>query len=78
MTPPGGNTDYQLGQINARLTSIEKRLEDGSDRHTGLDERIGRLELVEAKRGGVLAAVAALAGIIGSAITLAVPYIKKL
>lgn len=70
--------EYQLGEIKATLAGIEKRLEAGSVRHSEIDQRLDRLELIEAKRTGVLAAVAALAGVVGSAITLAVPYLKKL
>ena len=69
--------DYQLGQINAKLEAIDKRLEAGSERHAEIDGRLDRLELVEAKRGGTIAALAALAGVVGSALTLFVPFLVK-
>lgn len=68
-----GDISYRLGRIDGRLEAIERRLEDGSKRHQSLDGRLDaieqrstRLELAEAKRGGVIAAISATAGIVGS------------
>jgi hypothetical protein len=72
-----GSIDYRLGQIDQRLEAIEKRLGDGSERHKDLDDRLDKLELVEAKRGGVIAAIAARAGIGGAVLTLVVPPLLK-
>ena len=71
------STDYRLGQIDTRLANIEKRLEEGSGRHKEYDGRLDKLELIEAKRGGVMAALAAICGLIGTAIGLAVPFFVK-
>jgi len=72
-----GSLDYKLGEIATRLDAIEKRLDQGSERYAEIDKRIDRLDLIEAKRGGVIAAVAALAGVVGSAIGLAFPLMAK-
>lgn len=71
------STDYRLGQIDTRLANIEKRLEEGSGRHKEYDGRLDKLELIEAKRGGVIAAIAAIFGLIGTAVGLAVPFFVK-
>jgi hypothetical protein len=72
-----GSLDYKLGEIATRLDAIEKRLDHGSERYADIDKRIDRLDLIEAKRGGVIAAVAALAGVVGSAVGLAFPLIAR-
>lgn len=66
--------DYQLGQIREQLRGIEKRLDEGSGHHREIDARIDRLELAEAKRGGVIAAISATAGIVGSVV---VSYVTR-
>jgi septal ring factor EnvC (AmiA/AmiB activator) len=78
------SVEYQLGEIRAELRSISQRLDEGSKRHRDLDEsdddlkrRLAALEMVEAKRAGVMATIAALAGIVGGAITLAVQLLIK-
>lgn len=78
--------EYQLGQINAKLENINQRLTDGSMRHADLDDdiaavraRVDRLDLIEAKRGGVLAAIAAFGSLAGGLAALAIQYaLKKL
>lgn len=75
-------TEYRLGQIDGRLAAIERRLDEGAARHKGMDERhdeidgrLDRLELIEARRAGVIAAITAVAGLIGG---LIVAFVKKL
>jgi len=72
-----GSIEYQLGEIRAELRSISQRLDEGSERHSDFDSRLDKLELIEAKRGGVIAAIAALAGIVGAVLSLTVPTIIK-
>lgn len=79
-----GSVEYQLGEISARLRAIENRLDDGAKRHAGLDEaddelreRVGKLELVEAKRAGVIAAVVAFASLIGTVLGMYLNHLMK-
>lgn len=83
-----GSVEWQLGEISARLRAIENRLEDGSKRHTDLDEaddelraRVAQLEMREATRSGVMAVVAAIGSAVGGLavilINFAMSYVSK-
>lgn len=64
-----GDLHYRLGRIDGRLEAIEQRLDEGGGRHEDFDDRLSRLELAEAKRGGVIAAIAAVSSIVAGVIT---------
>lgn len=78
--------EFHLGEINAELRAIGRRLDDGSRRHADLGAeiaelrtRIMKLEMIEAKRGGVLAAMSVFASALGAIIALIAQYlIRKL
>lgn len=76
--------EYRLGQIDQKLANIEQRLSDGSKRHAELEEddekisaRVQKLELIEAKRNGVMAAVAALGSLVGGLVAILINYLLK-
>lgn len=77
MSGPDYQLGKELGEIKARLEAIERTIADGNKRHDTIDGRIDRLDLLEAKRVGVFATVSAVAGILGSAITLTLPTLLK-
>ena len=75
---------HRLGEINGELKAINRRLDDGSQRHSELDERddalekrVAKLELIEARRGGVLAAIAAFGSLVGGLVAIGVQYVLK-
>lgn len=82
------SVEYQLGEINARLRGIENRLEDGSKRHSDLDDaneavrdRVAKLEMQQATRSGVMAVVAAIGSAVGGVavilVNFALSYVSK-
>lgn len=77
MREPGGSIDYQLGQVAEQLRGINRRLDDGSKRHAEIDERLDKLELIEARRTGVIAAIAGAASLVGGALGMIVPSLLR-
>ena len=75
---------HRLGESNGELKAINRRLDEGSKRHAELGAadqdthaRLARLELIEARRGGVLAAIAAFGSLFGGLVAIAIQYVLK-
>lgn len=78
------SVEYQLGEIRAELRGISQRLDEEARRHGEHDQsdeairsRVTKLELIEAKRGGVMAAVAAFASVVGGVMALGIEVLVK-
>jgi hypothetical protein len=77
------SVEFLLGKISGQLDALEKRLDELKEgilttgqRQAATEQRVSDLERKEARRSGILATMASIAGVVGGG--LAAFVVKKL
>jgi hypothetical protein len=71
-----GKISGQLDGFEARLDELKEGMKSVGQRQVSIENRVGKLERMEARRSGILATMASIAGVVGGG--LAAFVVKKL